>query len=104
MIYHILEPGDFSLVTSIVIFLPGQSTACYNQTVVNDDVPENTESFNISIIDIPANDIGDPGIAQIVIDDDDARELFLSEVSVICIYQHIVHMKYWYSTALQQMH
>ena len=73
-IYHIIEPSDFSLATSTVTFSPGQSRACYNQAVVNDDVPENTESFDVSIIDNPAIDIGDPGVTRIDIIDDDGRK------------------------------
>ena len=56
-------------------FLPGQSVACYNQSIVNDDMPENTESFSVSIVDNPDINIGNPGTAQINIVDDDEREL-----------------------------
>ena len=65
-------------------FLPGQLRACYNQSVVNDNVPEDTESFNVSIVDNPDITIGDPGTTQINIVDDDGRELFLVKMTQIC--------------------
>ena len=57
-------------------FFPGQSRACYNQSVVNDNVPEDTGSFNVSIVDNCDITISDPGTTQINIVDDDERELF----------------------------
>ena len=65
-------------------FLPGQPRACYNQSVVNDNEPEDTESFNVSIINNPDITPGDPDTARINIVDDDGRELFLVKWRKIC--------------------
>ena len=61
----------------MVTFAPGQSRACYNQSVVNDAAPEEMETFNVSIAAGPDIDIGVPGVTQIKIFDDDGREFML---------------------------
>ena len=62
-------------------FLSGQSRSCYNQSVVNDNAPEDTESFNVSIVDNPDITIGDPGTTQINLADDDGRELLIVKIA-----------------------
>ena len=71
-------------------FRPRRSRVCYNQSVVNDNIPEDTESFILSIVDNPDITIGDPGTTQINIVDDDGRELFLATITQsLC--QQLVH-------------
>jgi len=48
---------------------------CYFQSVVDDDVPEPREFFNVSIVPNPDIMTGDPAITQIIILDDDGSEL-----------------------------
>ena len=63
------------LATSTVTFAPGQLRACYNQSIIDDDVPEMTESFTVRIIDNTNITPGDPQVTQINIIDDDASKL-----------------------------
>ena len=53
----------------------GQQRACYNQSVVNDELPEPfIESFVVRIMDNPNITVGTPAVSQINIIDDDGRE------------------------------
>jgi len=64
----------------MVTFAPGQARACYNQSVVNDAIPEDTESFDVSIVDNPVINIGDPGTTRITIIDDDGSEFMHGKI------------------------
>ena len=57
-------------------FAPRQPRACYNQSIVDDDVPEMTESFTVRIVDNLNITPGNPQAAQINIIDDDGSKLF----------------------------
>ena len=76
-----IEPADFSLAPSTVTFAPGQLRACYNQSIVNDDDPERTESFIVRIVDNPNIIPGDPQATQINIIDDDGSKLFCGSIT-----------------------
>ena len=64
------------LATSTVTFAPRQLRACYNQSIVDDDVPEMTESFTVRIVDNPNITPGDPPVIQINIIDNDGSKIF----------------------------
>ena len=70
----ILAPSDFSLLRSSVTFQPDQSRVCYQQPIVDDDIPEPIEFLNVTIVGNPDIMIGNPGITQINILDDDGSE------------------------------
>jgi len=75
LLYSLSAPTDFSLVPSSVTFQPGETRVCYFQSVVDDDVLEPREYFNVSIVPNPDIMLGDPDITQINILDDDGSEL-----------------------------
>ena len=65
----------------MVIFGAGQRRACYNQSVVNDELPEPNESFIVRIVDNPDITVGTPGVSQINIIDDDGSESIMGSVT-----------------------
>ena len=63
------------MVPSSVTFQPDESRVCYFQSVVDDDVAEPREFFDVAIVPNPDIMTGDPGTTRINIDDDDGSEL-----------------------------
>ena len=65
--------SDFENTVSLVQFGPGEVMNCYNQTIIDDTVPEFLETFDLVIL---ANSIimaGNQSTSQITIIDDDIK-------------------------------
>ena len=60
-----------------------QQSACYNQSVVNDDFPEPIESFVVRIMDNLNITVGTPRVSQINITDDDGSEFSESNANSV---------------------
>jgi len=63
------------LASSSVTFQPGETRVCYFQSVVDDDIAEPLEFFNVEIVPNPDIMTGDPNTTLINILDDDGSEL-----------------------------
>ena len=71
-------------------FGAGQRRACYNQSVVNDELFEPTESFVVRIMDNPDITIGTPGVSQInIIDGSEYSESIVDSVTYIVYYVNL---------------
>jgi len=66
----------------MVTFGAGQRRACYNQSVVNDELIEPTESFVVRIMDNPDITVGTPGVSQINIID---GSKYSESIAYICL-------------------
>ncbi|XP_065918054.1 uncharacterized protein [Dysidea avara] len=75
-------PSDFSLVPSSVTFQPDESRVCYFQSVVDDDVAEPREFFDVAIVPNPDIMTGDPGTTRINIDDDDGSMIMRNDTVI----------------------
>ena len=73
-----------------MIFGAGQRRACYNQSIVNDELPEPNESFIVRIVDNPDITVGTPGVSQINIIDDDGSE-FSESITGSVTYMCLLH-------------
>ena len=71
-------------------FGAGQRRACYNQSVVNDDLIEPTESFVVRIMDNPDITVGTPGVSRInIIDGSEYSESIADSVTYIVYYVNL---------------
>ena len=58
---------------SIIQFGPGEVISCYNQTIIDDTVPEFLETFDLVILANSVIMAGNQSISQITIIDDDIK-------------------------------
>ena len=78
--YLLLARSDFDPKQGSVTFTR-RSRECYRQRITNDNVPERTESFKVSMESNQHISIGNPSSAEIEINDDDEG----AYVCVICL-------------------
>ena len=70
-----IETDDFKPITATITFQPDQEVACTNIPIVNDDIPENDEPFQVDFVP-PAGTTARPGgsvVAAVTIIDDDGK-------------------------------
>lgn len=65
--------SDFESTVSSVQFSPGETRSCYNQTIIDNTIPEQFEMFNLVIIVNSQIIVGNQSLSRITIIDDDVR-------------------------------
>ena len=68
-----IASSDFQNTVSIIRFGPGEVISCYNQTIVDDTVPEFLETFDLVILANSVIMAGNQSTSQITIIDDDIK-------------------------------
>ena len=67
--------SDYTAKSGDVIFLARSSSATITIPIVNDDVPEGTEQFTVTLTPTASASVGDPGTATVnIIDEDGASQ------------------------------
>ena len=69
---------------SSVQFGPGEIISCYNQTIIDNTVPENFETFDVVILPDSIITIGNQSTSQIIIIDDDVKGNMHSYCIFVC--------------------
>ena len=84
------ESADYHSGPYHITFPVGETHFLLNVTIVNDNVLENNETFNLTInsFSLPDNvKVGDPGQATVIIKDDDGMFIAWTELLII-IHSH----------------
>lgn len=70
---HSVASSDFENTVSMVQFGSGEVMSCYNQTIIDDTVPEFLETFDLVILANSVIMAGNQSTSRITIIDDDIK-------------------------------
>ena len=73
LLQHFVASSDFENTISSVQFGSGEVISCYNQTIIDDTVPEIFETFDLVILMSSVIVVGNQSTLQITIIDDDIK-------------------------------
>ena len=84
-LYSYVGGVDYTRRTVVLTFDPITSRSCTDIPIINDDVPEDDETFTVTVTDTGINITPDIGIVTIV--DDDGG--FFSVCAYVCTYMYM---------------
>ena len=73
-----VAPMDYGAVSTLIIFDPCETRQCMDITIINDGIPENTESFFVTLVrtsDLDPRITLDPVAGETMITDNDGTVL-----------------------------
>ena len=83
-----VAPGDYGALSNIHLIPLSSDELSFNVSIVNDNIPEDVEMFNVSLILDPADQarLGNrvtvsPDVATITIQDDDGNHLIIDTIT-----------------------
>ena len=75
--YSISAPGDYTAFTVVLTFTPMETRLCYNVSIRNDDISEDSEDFLVGLSTTDASVDLTPSTARITIVDENDGNNYL---------------------------